>query len=52
MVYQPLKTNELLTQLVAQAGNTEPATTADAIPTAEPVVEADISSADGFTADD
>ena len=46
------KTNELLTQLVAQSGTTEVATSADAIPIAEPVVEADISSADGFTADD
>ena len=46
------KTNELLTQLVAQSGNTEAATTEDAIPTAEPVVEADTGSADGFSADD
>ena len=49
---QTKKTNELLTQLVAQSGNTEAATNADAIPTAEPVVEADISCADGFSADD
>ena len=49
---QTKKTNELLTQLVAQSGNTEAATPEDAIPTAEPVVEDDISSADGFTADD
>ena len=49
---QTKKTNELLTQLVAQSGNTEAATNEDAIPTAEPVVEDDISSADGFTADD
>ena len=46
------KTNELLTQLVAQSGNTEAATSADAVPTAEPVAEDDISSADGFSADD
>ena len=46
------KTNELLAQLVAQSGNTEAATSADAVPTAEPVAEDDISSADGFTADD
>ena len=38
--------------LVAQSGNTEVATSADAVPTADPVVETDISSADGFTADD
>ena len=49
---QTKKTNELLTQLVAQSGSTEAATTADAIPTAEPVVEADTDSADGFSADD
>lgn len=45
---QSIKTNELLTQLVAQSGNTEAATTADATPTAEPDVEADTGSADGF----
>lgn len=49
---QTKKTNELLTQLVAQSGNNEAATSADAVPTAEPVVETDISSADGFSADD
>ena len=46
------KSNELLTQLVAQSGNTEAATTADGIPTADPDFEADTGSADGFSADD
>ena len=52
LLEQTKKTNELLTQLVAQSGTIEAATTADAIPIAEPDVDADMGSADGFSADD